>query len=196
MSEESLEVQNNFKVELNEFRAVEYVVELVEKWGFVFVLSLLDVGREVGFETLDLVPDSIKLLKIVLEYLILTRLDREFFPGNDYLINFKVLFAPDQHLIHNPLHNILENLDNNSMQPFQSFQLDNIRLVGLYNCCDCLQDIFYDIKEHVRLLVKVTANNRYGEELLFVLGEFFLDHRDVKLSDLWQGLGWMDWGTL
>jgi hypothetical protein len=31
MSEESLEVQNNFIVELNEFRAVEYVVELVEE---------------------------------------------------------------------------------------------------------------------------------------------------------------------
>ena len=149
-----------------------------------------------GFETLDLVPDSIKLLKIVLENLILTGLDREFFPGNGNFINFKVLLTPDEHLIHNPLHNILENLDNNSMQPLQSFQLDNIRLVGLYNCCNRLQNIFYDIKEHVRLLVKVTADNRYGEELLFVLGEFFLDHGNVKLGDLGQGLGRMDGRTL
>lgn len=74
-----------------------------------------------GLETLNLVPDSIELLKIVLKYLILTGLDRQFFPGNGYLIDLKILLTSDQYLIHYPLHNILENLNNNSMQPFQPF---------------------------------------------------------------------------
>lgn len=71
------------------------------------------------------------------------------------------------------------------MKPFYRLKFNNVVGVSFYNGGDYFETIFNDLKEKIRWLIGIWANNRNIEKLFLEFWKLLLNHWDIELRYLW-----------
>lgn len=166
-----LKIQYYLIVEIHEFWTICDIAQLlIELVLFGVLLMIGQILIQVHSKPLDLVPDGIKLLKIVFEDLVLGSFDGKFIAWDDNLIDLKILFFPDKDLINQTFHHIRKHVNNDLMETPKGLKLDDVGWISLNDRGYSLEAVLNDVKKDIGGLVGVRADDRNVEQLLLVFG--------------------------